>query len=126
MENKHLLFDENLSISPKTLSGQLRRLLEKRGWTCHSVHDFPNLIGHPDETVIAYAKQNRWSLLTLDKRMAYIAVKERVDVYLVLHEKHADDTGEMEELTVVHLEPFADVQARTSFKAHLASDEESS
>lgn len=123
MDNQHLLFDENLSTSPKTLSGQLRQLLEKRGWTCHSVHEYPELIGHPDEEVIAYAKRNGWALLTLDKRMAYIAVKERVDVYLVLHEKRADDKGEMEELTVVHLEPFADVQARTSFEAQLASDE---
>ncbi len=123
MDNQHLLFDENLSTSPKTLSGQLHQLLEKRGWTCHSVHEYPELIGHPDEEVIAYAKRNGWALLTLDKRMAYIAVKERVDVYLVLHEKRAGDTGEMEELTVVHLEPFADVQARTSFEAQLASDE---
>lgn len=123
MSNKHILFDENLSISPKTLSGQLHSLLEKQGWTCHSVHEFPGLVGHPDENVIAYAKKNGWALLTLDKRMAYLAVKERVDVYLVLHEKSTNNTGEIEELTVVHLEPFADVQAQTKFKAKLASDD---
>ncbi|MFX1564175.1 MAG: DUF5615 family PIN-like protein [Promethearchaeota archaeon] len=123
MKNQHILFDENLSISPKTLSGQLHSLLEKQGWTCHSVHDFPDLIGHADENVIAYAKENGWALLTLDKRMAYLAVKERVDVYLVLHEKSTDNTREIEELTVVHIEPFADVQAQTSFEAKLVSND---
>ena len=122
MGQHNLLFDENLSLSPKTLSGQLCRLLKSRGWNCHSVHDFPDLIGQPDEEVIAYAKQKGWALLTLDKRMAYIAVKKQVKVYLVLHEKHTEDTRENEELRVVQLEPFANVQAKTSYSAHLAED----
>lgn len=117
--SKNLLFDENLSTSPKTLSGQLWQLLESRGWTCHSVHDYPELVGHPDEEVIAYAKQKGWGLLTLDKRMAYLAVKEGVDVHLVLHEKQADEDRETEEYTVVRLEPFAEVQAQTSYQARL-------
>ena len=120
----HLLFDENLSTSPKTLSGQLYSLLEQRNWICHSVHESPDLVGQSDEQVIAYAKKQGWALLTLDKRMAYLAVKEEVDVYLVLHEKQSFDSGESEELTVVHLEPFAEVQARTSYQSHLAKDKE--
>jgi len=129
-----LLFDENLSTSPKTLSGQLRLLLEREGWTCTSVHEVPDLVGRPDEQVIDYAKRNGYALLTLDKRMAYLAVKSRVDVYLVLHEKRTTQRGEggpaeeeadpshaidVEELTVVHLQPFATVQARTTFQAQL-------
>jgi len=127
-----LLFDENLSTSPKTLSGQLRLLLERKGWSCISVHEVADLAGQPDEKVIDYAKRKGYALLTLDKRMAYLAVKSRVDVYLVLHEKHSStkeegQTGEaetpqatdLEELTVVHLQPFATVQARTTFHVRL-------
>ena len=117
--SKHLLFDENLSTSPKTLSGQLHQLLESKGWTVHSVHEHPDLIGHPDEDVIAYAKKQGWALLTLDKRMAYLAVKEQIRVYLVLHEKTTISEGESEELTIVHLEPFAHVKAETSYQAQL-------
>lgn len=117
--SKNLLFDENLSISPKTLSGQLRQLLESKGWTIHSVHENPDLLGHPDDDVISYAKKQGWALLTLDKRMAYLAVKEQVQVYLVLHEKTTIREGEYEELTIVLLEPFAHVKARTSYNAFL-------
>lgn len=120
MGQKHLLFDENLGTSPKTLSGQLYRLLEKRGWICHSVHDFPNLPGQPDEEIIAFAKENGYALLTMDKRAAYLALKEGVDIYLILHEKHTGETSETEEFTVVHLEPFASVQAQTSYHAELS------
>jgi len=122
MGKKELLFDENLSMSPKTLSGQLRLLLEQRKWTIHSVHEIPELVGQPDEHVIAYAKQHGFALLTLDKRMAYIAVKEQVDVYLVLHEKQTADTNATEELTIVRLTPFANVQAQTSYLAELATN----
>ncbi len=122
MGKKNLLFDENLSMSPKTLSGQLRLLLQQRNWIIHSVHDIPELVGQSDEQVIAYAKQQKYALLTLDKRMAYIAVKEQVDVYLVLHEKHTAETDETEELTVVRLDPFANVQAQTSYRAVLSQD----
>lgn len=122
MGKKELLFDENLSMSPKTLSGQLRVLLEQRSWTIHSVHEIPELVGKPDEQVIAFAKHHGYALLTLDKRMAYIAVKEQVDVYLVLHEKQTADTNATEELTVVRLNPFASVQAQTSFRAELSTE----
>ena len=117
-----LLFDENLSTSPKTLSGQLRLLLEKRKWIIHSVHEIPDLVGQPDEQVIAHAKEHGYALLTLDKRMAYLAVKEQVNVYLVLHEKRTGDTNQTEELTVVHLEPFASVQAQRSYHAELSDN----
>jgi hypothetical protein len=120
MAKRDLLFDENLSIAPKTLSGQLCQLLEPRGWTCHSVHDFPELAGHADDAVIAFAKQHGWGLVTLDKRLAYLAVKSRINVYLVLHEKQAGETGDSEELTVVHLDPFAEVEGRTTYRARLA------
>jgi predicted nuclease of predicted toxin-antitoxin system len=120
MAKRDLLFDENLSIAPKTLSGQLCQLLTSRGWTCHSVHDFPQLTGHADEDVIAFAKQQEWSLVTLDKRLAYLAVKNRVKIYLVLHEKQVGEKGDTEELTVVHLDPFAEVQGRTTYEARLA------
>ncbi|MHA2405573.1 MAG: DUF5615 family PIN-like protein [Candidatus Hermodarchaeia archaeon] len=123
MGKKELLFDENLSVSPKALSGQLRLLLEQRKWTIHSVHEIPELVGQPDEQVIAFAKKHGYALLTLDKRMAYIAVKEQVDVYLVLHEKHTGDADAIEELTVVRLDPFASVQAQTSFRVKLSSEE---
>ena len=124
MGQKHLLFDENLGTSPKTLSGQLYRLLEKRGWICHSVHDFPNLPGQPDEEIIAFAKENGYALLTMDKRAAYLALKHGVDIYLILHEKHTIETGLTEEFTVVHLEPFASVQAQTSYHAELSIKDE--
>lgn len=124
MGQKHLLFDENLGTSPKTLSGQLYRLLEQRGWACHSVHDFPNLPGQPDEEIIAFAKENGYALLTMDKRAAYLALKHSVDIYLILHEKHTDETGETEEFTVVHLEPFASVQAQTSYHTELSIKDE--
>jgi predicted nuclease of predicted toxin-antitoxin system len=120
MAKRDLLFDENLSIAPKTLSGQLCQLLEPRGWTCHSVHDLPELSGHADSDVIAFTKTQGWALVTLDKRLAYLAVKNRISVYLVLHEKAAADTEETEELTMVHLEPFAEVQGRTTYYARLA------
>ncbi len=120
MGKKELLFDENLSMSPKTLSGQLRLLLEQRKWTIHSVHEIPELVGQPDEQVISFAKKHGYALLTLDKRMAYIAVKEQVDVYLVLHEKYAAVADATEELTVVRLEPFANVQAKTSYRAEFS------
>jgi predicted nuclease of predicted toxin-antitoxin system len=120
MAKRDLLFDENLSIAPKTLSGQLCQLLVSRGWVCHSVHDVPELSGHADTEVIAYAKQKGWSLITLDKRLAYLAVKNRISVYLVLHEKQAGENGDSEELTVVHLDPFAEVEGRTTFRARLA------
>ncbi|MFX1541142.1 MAG: DUF5615 family PIN-like protein [Promethearchaeota archaeon] len=119
MKQKDILFDENLSISSKTLSGQLYQLLESEGWTCHSVHELPDLVGHPDEEIIAYAKQQGWALLTLDKRMAYLAVKEGVSIYLILHEKRGDEEEEVEEYTVVHLEPFATVEARKSYDARI-------
>ncbi len=122
MGTQHILFDENLSMSPKTLSGQLRLLLEKRKWTIHSVHEIPELVGQPDEQVIAYAKKQDYALLTLDKRMAYIAVKEQVEVYLVLHEKHTASSDATEELTVVRLDPFANIQAQTSYRAELTSE----
>jgi hypothetical protein len=120
MAKRELLFDENLSIAPKTLSGQLCQLLASRGWICHSVHDFPELSGHADEDVIAFTKQQGWALATLDKRLAYLAVKNRISVYLVLHEKQAGESGDTEELTVVHLDPFAEVQGRTTYQARLA------
>ncbi|MFX1319704.1 MAG: DUF5615 family PIN-like protein [Promethearchaeota archaeon] len=120
MSKKELLFDENLSTSRKTLAGQLYQLLLADNWECHSVHDFPELIGHSDEEVIAYAKQQGWSLLTLDKRMAYLSVKDNVPTYLILHEKRSDDEEEIEEYTVVHLEPFASVEARKSYDAKLS------
>lgn len=126
MGKKELLFDENLSMSPKTLSGQLRLLLEQRKWTIHSVHEIPELLGQPDEQVIAYAKQHGYALLTLDKRMAYIAVKEQVNVYLVLHEKQTEETNSTEELTVVRLNPFATVQAQTSYHAELEAEDSNS
>lgn len=119
MAKRDLLFDENLSIAPKTLSGQLCQLLTSRGWTCHSVHDFPELSGHADTDVIAFAKQQGWALITLDKRLAYLAVKNRISVYLVLHEKQAGESGDTEELTIVHLDPFAEVQGRTTYQARL-------
>ena len=122
MGKKELLFDENLSVSPKTLSGQLRLLLEQRKWTIHSVHDIPELVGQPDEQVIAFAKKHEYALLTLDKRMAYIAVKEEVEVYLVLHEKHTADADATEEYTVVRLDPFASVHSQTSYSAKLSSE----
>ena len=124
MGQKQLLFDENLGTSPKTLSGQLYRLLEKRGWKCHSVHDFPGLPGKPDEEIIAFAKEQGYALLTMDKRAAYLALKHDVDIYLILHEKHVGEKGETEEYTVVHLEPFASVQAQTSFHAQLSTEDE--
>jgi hypothetical protein len=121
MGKQHILFDENLSTSRKTLAGQLYQLLLSENWECHSVHDYPNLIGHPDEDVIAYAKQQGWALLTLDKRMAYLSVKEGVSTYLILHEKRSDEEEEIEEYTVVHLEPFASVEARKSFEVRMAA-----
>lgn len=120
MEKRDLLFDENLSTSSKTLSGQLYQLLQSENWQCHSVHDHADLVGHPDEEIIAYAKQQGWSLLTLDKRMAYLSVKEGVNTYLILHEKRLDEEEEVEEYTVVHLEPFASVEARKSYKTRVA------
>ncbi len=120
MRSQHILFDENLSTSRKTLAGQLFELLRSNNWECHSVHDFPDLVGHPDEEIIAYAKQQGWSLLTLDKRMAYISVKEEVPTYLILHEKRSGEEEEIEEYTVVHLEPFAIVEARKSYDAKLS------
>ncbi len=123
MGQKYLLFDENLGTSPKTLSGQLYRLLEKRGWVCKSVHDFPDLPGQSDEQIIAFAKENGYALLTMDKRAAYLALKHCVEIYLILHEKHTNETGETEEFTVVRLKPFASVQAQTSYQAKLSKDE---
>jgi hypothetical protein len=123
MGSQHILFDENLSTSRKTLAGQLYELLLSNNWKCHSVHDFPDLVGHPDEEIIAYAKQQGWSLLTLDKRMAYISVKEAVPTYLILHEKRSGEEEEVEEYTVVHLEPFATVEARKSYDAQLSKNE---
>lgn len=120
MGKKELLFDENLSTSRKTLAGQLFQLLVAENWKCYSVHDFSELIGQSDEEIIAYAKQQGWSLLTLDKRMAYLSVKEGVPTYLILHEKRSDDEEEIEEFTVVHLEPFATVEARKSYDAKLS------
>ena len=120
MGSQHILFDENLSTSRKTLAGQLYELLRSNSWECHSVHDFPDLVGNSDEEIIAYAKQQGWSLLTLDKRMAYISVKEDVPTYLILHEKRSDEEEEIEEYTVVHLEPFATVEARKSYDAKLS------
>jgi predicted nuclease of predicted toxin-antitoxin system len=120
MGTRHILFDENLSTSRKTLAGQLYQLLLSENWQCHSVHDYPDLVGHSDEEIIAYAKQQGWSLLTLDKRMAYLSVKEGVPTYLILHEKRSDDEEEIEEYTVVHLEPFATVEARKSYEARLS------
>jgi predicted nuclease of predicted toxin-antitoxin system len=120
MGSNHILFDENLSTSRKTLAGQLYQLLLSEQWQCHSVHDYQDLIGHPDEEIIAFAKQQDWSLLTLDKRMAYLSVKEGVTTYLILHEKRSDDEDEIEEYTVVHLEPFATVEARKHFDAQLS------
>jgi predicted nuclease of predicted toxin-antitoxin system len=119
MDKQHILFDENLSTSTKTLAGQLYQLLQSEKWQCHSVHEYPDLIGHPDEEIIAYAKQQEWSLLTLDKRMAYLSVKEGVRTYLILHEKHSNEEEEIEEYTVVHLEPFATVEARKSYDARI-------
>ncbi|MFX1508809.1 MAG: DUF5615 family PIN-like protein [Promethearchaeota archaeon] len=119
MGSHHILFDENLSTSRKTLAGQLYQILLSNNWVCHSVHDFPDLIGHPDEEIIAYAKKQKWSLLTLDKRMAYLSVKEGVQTYLILHEKRSDEDEEIEEYTVVHLEPFATIEARKSYDARL-------
>ena len=114
-----LLFDENLGTSPKTLSGQLWQLLTAQGWQLYSVHEIPDLVGHPDEEVIAYAKEREWALLTLDKRMAYLSVRDGVSTYLILHEKRVDDEGEVEEYTVVHLEPFANVEALKSYNARI-------
>lgn len=122
MTKKNLLFDENLSQSPKTLSGQLYQLLLSQNWQCYSVHDYPELAGHSDEEVITFAKQRGWSLLTLDKRMAYLSVKEGVTTYLILHEKRIDDDEDVEEYTVVHLEPFANVEARKSYNARIAKE----
>ncbi|MFW9934297.1 MAG: DUF5615 family PIN-like protein [Candidatus Thorarchaeota archaeon] len=122
MNKQHILFDENLSTSPKTLAGQLYELLLSKSWECHSVHDHSDLVGHPDEEIIAYAKQQGWSLLTLDKRMAYLSVKEGVRTYLILHEKRSDEEEEIEEYTIVHLEPFATIEARKSYDARLADD----
>jgi predicted nuclease of predicted toxin-antitoxin system len=119
---KHILFDENLSTSPKTLSGQLYQLLQSKNWHCHSVHDYPDLIGNTDEEIIVYAKQKGWSLLTLDKRMAYLSVKNGVSSYLILHEKHIDNEEEVEEYTVVHLEPFANIEARKNYNAQILSE----
>ena len=119
MSRNELFFDENLSTSTKTLSGQLFQLLTSQNWICHSVHDYPELVGHPDEEVIDYAKKQGWSLITLDKRMAYLSVKEGVPTYLILHEKRLEDQEEIEEYTVVHLEPFANVEARKSYSAEL-------
>jgi predicted nuclease of predicted toxin-antitoxin system len=119
MRPQILLFDENLSTSPKTLSGQLYQLLTSQDWECHSVHDYSELVGHPDEEIIDFAKKQGWSLLTLDKRMAYLAVKEGVPTYLILHEKRLEDQEEIEEYTVVHLEPFANVAARKSYSAEI-------
>ncbi len=124
MDKKELLFDENLSTSSKTLAGQLYQLLLADNWKCYSVHDFPELIGHSDEEIIAYAKQQGWSLLTLDKRMAYLSVKDDVPTYLILHEKRSDDEEEIEEYTVVHLVPFAAVEARKSYDARLSGTRE--
>ncbi|MFX0167769.1 MAG: DUF5615 family PIN-like protein [Candidatus Hodarchaeota archaeon] len=121
MTRKEIIFDENLSTSSKTLSGQLYQLLQSENWQCHSVHDYPDLIGHTDEEIIGYAKQQGWSLLTLDKRMAYLSVREGVSTYLILHEKHSDNEEEVEEYTVVHLEPFANIEARKSFNARITS-----
>jgi predicted nuclease of predicted toxin-antitoxin system len=120
MGARHILFDENLSTSRKTLAGQLYQLLLSENWQCHSVHDYPDLVGHSDEEIITFANQQNWSLLTLDKRMAYLSVKEGVPTYLILHEKRTDDEEEIEEYTVVHLEPFATVEARKSYDAHLS------
>jgi predicted nuclease of predicted toxin-antitoxin system len=120
MVTRHILFDENLSTSRKTLAGQLYQLLLSENWQCHSVHDYPDLVGHSDEEIITFANQQNWSLLTLDKRMAYLSVKEGVPTYLILHEKRTDDEEEIEEYTVVHLEPFATVEARKSYDAHLS------
>jgi predicted nuclease of predicted toxin-antitoxin system len=122
MGKQHILFDENLSTSRKTLAGQLYQLLLSKHWECHSVHDYPDLVGHTDEEIIAYANEQGWSLLTLDKRMAYLSVKEGVRTFLILHEKRSDEEEEIEEYTVVHLEPFASVEARKSFDARLAND----
>jgi len=122
MGSRTLLFDENLSTSRKTLAGQLYQLLISENWQCHSVHDYPDLVGHSDEEVIAFAKQQNWSLLTLDKRMAYLSVKEGVPTYLILHEKRSDDEEDIEEYTVVHLEPFATVEARKSYDARLSGN----
>ena len=119
MSKQHILFDENLSTSRKTLAGQLYKLLLTKNWECHSVHDYAELVGHPDEEIIAYAKKQGWSLLTLDKRMAYLSVKEGVPTYLILHEKRSDEEEEIEEYTVVHLEPFATIEARKSYDAKL-------
>ncbi|MFX1565905.1 MAG: DUF5615 family PIN-like protein [Promethearchaeota archaeon] len=119
MSKKEILFDENLSTSRKTLAGQLYQMLLSNNWVCHSVHDYPDLVGHVDEEIIAYAKKQDWSLLTLDKRMAYLSVKEGVRTYLILHEKRSDEEEEIEEYTVVHLEPFASVEARKSYDAQL-------
>ena len=122
MVQKHILFDENLSTSPKTLSGQLFQLLRSQNWQCHSVHDYPDLIGHTDEEIIAYAKEQGWSLLTLDKRMAYLSVKNGVSSYLILHEKHIDNDEEVEEYTVVHLNPFANIEARKNYNARILTE----
>ena len=84
------------------------------------MHDYPELIGHSDEDVIAYAKKQGWALLTLDKRMAYLSVKEDVRTYLILHEKRSEEEEEIEGYTVVHLEPFATIEARKSFDARIA------
>lgn len=119
MQKQPLLFDENLGTSSKTLSGQLWQLLDAQGWQLYSVHDIPDLVGHPDEDVIAYAKERKWALLTLDKRMAYLSVRDGVSTYLILHERRVDDDGEVEEYTVVHLEPFANVEARKSYDARI-------
>ena len=119
MSKQHILFDENLSTSRKTLARQLYKLLLTKNLECHSVHDYAELVGHPDEEIIAYAKKQGWSLLTLDKRMAYLSVKEGVPTYLILHEKRSDEEEEIEEYTVVHLEPFATIEARKSYDAKL-------
>ncbi len=120
MNKQHILFDENLSTSRKTLAGQLYELLLSENWECHSVHEYPDLIGHTDEEIIAYAKQQGWALLTLDKRMAYLSVKEGVSTYLILQEKRSDEEEEIEGYTVVHLEPFATVEARKSYDVRMA------
>ncbi len=124
MGQQIILFDENLSTSTKTLSGQLCRLLETRGWTCYSVHDIPELLGHSDEEVIAYVKKQDWALLTLDKRMAYLAVNDQVSVYLALHEKRESDAGESEGLTVVQLFPLAEVQSQKTIQAAFAGEKQ--